>query len=107
MTNDEIDILKDLRRAVCGDDAFDVTPRSYLDMCRNFLRIHPNGRLSIDHQPDTVHLLQIYDRQHGTQYSEKAKAIFFQLASSIVQADGLEKPQELMTLGNFKDILDS
>ncbi len=107
ITNDEIDALKDLRRAVCGDEAFDVTPGPYLDMCRNFLRTHPNGRLSIDHQPDTIRFLQIYDRQHGTQYSEKAKAIFFQLASSIVQADGLEKPQELMTLGNFKDILDA
>lgn len=107
ITDAEMELLNNFRRAICGDHAFSLTSQAYLDMCRRFLRIHPYRRLSIDHKPYTVQYLQIYDRQHGTENAEKAKAVFFQLAKVVVQVDGIEKPQEMITLLNFKETLDS
>lgn len=100
----ETDLLNNFRQAVCGDDAFTLTS-DYLDMCRKFLRIHPNGRLSIDHKPYSVQYLETYDAEHATEYAEKAKAGFFQVAKAVVQADRIEHSVEGMTLLNFKDIL--
>jgi len=105
ITKDETDLLNNFRQAICGGDSFALTSDDYLDMCRRFLRIHPNRRLSIDHPPSTVRYLDTYDREHGTEYAQKAKDIFFKLASAIVQADGIERPEEMMTLLNFKEIL--
>lgn len=105
ITNDETDLLNSFRQAVCGDDSFTRAPDDYADMCRRFLRIHPNSRFSIDHPPSAVRYLDIYDREHGTEYAKKARDIFFKLASAIVQADEIEKPQEMITLLNFKEIL--
>ncbi len=74
-------------------------------MCRKFLRIHPNRRLSIDHKPYSVQYLETYDAEHATEYAERAKAVFFQVAKAVVQADRLEQSVETTTLLNFKEIL--
>ncbi len=74
-------------------------------MCRNFLRIHPDRRLSLDHKPYSVQYLETYDAEHGTEYAEKAKALFFQLGKAVIQADESEQFKEAITLLNFKEIL--
>lgn len=107
ITDEETSLLNNFRRAVCGDDAFGLTSDDYLDMCRRFLHAHPDRRLSIDQKPYTVQFLQSYDRQHKTEYAQEAIAIFLQLAQAVIAADGIERPQEMMTLLNFKEILDS
>jgi SpoVK/Ycf46/Vps4 family AAA+-type ATPase len=105
ISSDETDLLNNFRRAFYGDKSLALTSHDYQELCRKFLRIHPNRRLSIDHMPYSVPYLQIYDRENGTEYAEKAKAMFFRVANAIVKADGEEKPEEMMTLLNFKEIL--
>jgi len=105
ISSDETDLLNNFRRTICGDESFALTSHDYRELCRKFLRIHPNRRLSIDHLPLSVQYLQIYDREHRTEYAERAKAMFFRLANAIVKADDIEKPEEMMTLLNFKEIL--
>ena len=105
ITEEETDLLNSFRHAICGDDAFDLSTHDYLDMCRKFLRIHPDRRLSIDQKPYSVQYLEIYDREHASQYAEKSKDLFFQIARIIVQADGTERTQERIALLNFKEIL--
>lgn len=105
ITDEETDLLNDFRHAICGDDAFALSSHDYLDMCRNFLRIHPDRRLSIDHKPYSVQYLETYDAEHATEYAEKAKAVFFQVAKAVVQADEREQSRETITLLNFKEIL--
>ncbi len=105
ISSDETDLLNNFRRAIYGDKSLALTSHDYLELCRKFLHVHPNRRLSIDHMPHSVQCLQIYDREHGTEYSEKTKAMFFRLANAIVKADGAEKTEEMMTLLNFKEIL--
>ncbi len=105
ISSDETDLLNNFRRAIYGDKFVALTSHDYLELCQKFLHIHPNRHLSIDYVPYTVQYLQIYDHEHGTEYAEKAKAMFFRLANAIVKADGVEKSEENMTLLNFKEIL--
>jgi SpoVK/Ycf46/Vps4 family AAA+-type ATPase len=105
ISSDETDLLNDFRRTICGDESFALSSHDYRELCRKFLHIHPNRRLSIDHMPYSIQYLQSYDRENGTEYAERAKAMFFRLANAIVKADGKEKPEEMITLLNFKDIL--
>jgi len=105
ISGDETDLLNDFRRTICGDESFALSSHDYRELCRKFLQIHPNRRLSIDHMPYSIQYLQSYDRENRTEYAERAKAMFFRLANAIVKADGKEKPEEMITLLNFKDIL--
>lgn len=105
ITDGETVLLNNFRQAICGDDAFALTSHDYLDMCRQFLRIHPNRRLSIDHKPYSVQYLETYDAEHATEYAERGKAVFFEVAKAVVQADRIEQSVEGMTLLNFKEIL--
>jgi hypothetical protein len=105
ITGEETDLLNNFRYAICGDHAFALSSHDYLDMCRRFLQIHPNSRLSIDHKPYSIQYLEIYDAEHVTDYAEKAKAVFFDVAKAVVQADDTEESRENMTLLNFKEIL--
>lgn len=105
ITDEETDLLNKLRRSVCGDDAFALSSRDYIDMCRRFFSLHPNSQLSIDHKPDSVQYLEVYDAEHGTEYAEKAKSMFIQVAQAVVQADERAQFKETMTFLNFKEIL--
>ncbi|HYJ87143.1 MAG TPA: hypothetical protein VEW46_13870 [Pyrinomonadaceae bacterium] len=105
ITDEETGLLNNFRHAICGDDAFALSSHDYVDMCRKFLRIHPNRRLSIDHKPYSVQFLETYDGEHGTQYAEKAKAVFFEVAKAVIQADEREQSKETISLLNFKEIL--
>jgi len=53
----------------------------------------------------SVQYLETYDAEHATEYAEKAKAVFFQVAKAVVQADEREQSRETITLLNFKEIL--
>jgi len=105
IAGEETDLLNSFRYAIYGDHDFALSSHDYLDMCRRFLQIHPNSRLSIDHKPYSIQYLEIYDAEHATDYAEKAKAVFFDVAKAVVQADNTEESRENMTLLNFKEIL--
>jgi CRISPR/Cas system-associated protein endoribonuclease Cas2 len=105
ITDEETTLLNDFRRTICGDNAFVLPSRAYSDLCRKFLSLHPHRRLSIDHKPRSIRYLHVYDQQYATEYAEKARALFLELAESITQADGTESSQEMITFLNFKEIL--
>ena len=101
----ELELLNDIRQVVYGYEIPELTSSDYLDLCREFLRIHPERRLTIDHLPSSVRLLRIYDQSHGTQYADKARTLFIHFGEALVKADNNEHPVEAIILANFKDIL--
>lgn len=52
-----------------------------------------------------VRSLEIYDAQHGSDYAEKAKSMFFRFANSLVKIDGSITQKEEIELNKFKGIL--
>jgi AAA+ superfamily predicted ATPase len=51
-----------------------------------------------------IQALQIYDKENGTVYAEKAKTMFFRFANALVKADGKITPHEQAALSQLKDL---
>lgn len=103
----ELALLNDMRHVVYGYGISELTSSDYRELCREFLRIYPEKRLTIDHMPSSVQLLLTYDQTHDTEYGNKARTIFDQFAEAIVKSDNNAHPIEAMILANFKDILNT
>jgi hypothetical protein len=103
----ELEFLNDMRHAVYGYGIPELSSSDFIELCREFLRIHPERRLTIDHLPSSVRLLLGYDKEHGTEHATKARTIFIQFAEAIVKADNDEHPVEAIILANFKDVLNA
>ena len=103
----ELELLNDMRHVVYGDGIPELTSSDYRELCREFLRIYPEKRLTIDHMPSSVRLLLTYDQTRETEYGNKARTIFVQFGEALVKADNNEHPIEAMILANFKDILNT
>ena len=101
----ELELLNEMRHVVYGDGIPELTSSDYRELCREFLRIYPEKRLTIDHMPSSVRLLIAYDQAYGTQYADKARTLFIQFSEALVKADNNEHPVEAIILANFKDIL--
>ena len=82
-----------------------MTSEDYLELFREFLRLYPNKRLTLDHVPSCIRLLQSYDEEHGTDFAGKPVSLFIQFGEAIVKADQKEDRGETMLLENFKDTL--
>ena len=103
----EVELLNDMRHVVYGSDIPEMNSSDYLELCREFLRIHPETRMTVDHLPTSVRLLLAYDQTHGTEYANKARTLFTQFAEALVKADNNEHPIEAIILANFKEILNA
>jgi len=103
----EVELLNDMRHVVYGVDIPELNSSDYLELCREFLRVHPETRMTVDHLPSSVRLLLAYDQTHGTEYANKARTLFTQFAEALVKADNNEHPVEEIILANFKDILNA
>jgi hypothetical protein len=101
----ELGLINDMRHVVFGYGIPELTSNDYMELFREFLRLYPNRRLTLDHIPPSIRFLQTYDQSHGTEYAGKAKSLFIQFAEAIVKADREEDFIESNTLANFKDIL--
>jgi len=101
----ELQLLNQMRQVVYGPGIPKLNSSDYLELCREFLRVHPEMRMTIDHLPASVRLLLAYDKAHGTEYAGKARMLFTQFAEALVKADNNEHPVEAIILANFKDIL--
>ena len=99
----ELELINATRHAVFGDGIPELTSDDYLGLFREFLQLYPEKRLTLDHVPSSIRLLQAYDQSHGTEYAGKAKQLFIQFADAIVRADMEEDFGESITLANFKD----
>jgi hypothetical protein len=76
-----------------------------MGLFKEFLTLYPDKRLTLDHVPASIRLLQSYDEGHDTQFAHKAKSLFIEFAQAIVKADRNEDFEESVALANFKDIL--
>jgi hypothetical protein len=101
----ELELLNDMRHVVYGFGVPELNSNDYLELCREFLRVHPETRMTVDHLPTSVRLLMAYDQAHGTEYANKARTLFVQFGEALVKADNNEHPIEAIILANFKDIL--
>jgi len=101
----ELELINDMRHVVFGYGIPELTSNNYMELFREFLQLYPNKRLTLDHIPPSIRLLQTYDQSHGTEYASKAKNLFIQFAEAIVKADSEEDFGESLTLANFKDTL--
>jgi hypothetical protein len=101
----ELELINDMRHVVFGYGIPELTSNNYMELFREFLQLYPNKRLTLDHIPPTIRLLQTYDQSHSTEYTGKAKNLFIQFAEAIVKADREEDFGESITLANFKEIL--
>ena len=104
---EELELINDMRHVVFGYGIPELTSNNYMELFREFLQLYPNKRLTLDHIPSSIRLLQTYDQGHGTDYANKAKSLFVQFAEAIVKADRAEDFGESITLANFKDILNA
>ena len=103
----ELELLNDMRHVAYGYGIPELTSNDYLELCREFLRLYPNGLITIDHLPLSVKLLLSYDQAHQTDYANKARALFMEFAEALVHADNTEHPAETILLANFKETLGS
>src|SRR6185503_9787014 len=53
----EVELLNDMRHVVYGSDIPEMNSSDYLELCREFLHIHPETRMTVDHLPTSVRLL--------------------------------------------------
>jgi hypothetical protein len=101
----ELEFLNDMRHVVFGYGIPELVSEDYWELQRQFLRIHPDRLLTLDHLPLSVRLLDVYDQSHSTKYGTTARMLFTQFADAIIKADNDENIYEKMTLENFKEIL--
>jgi hypothetical protein len=101
----EIKLINDIRHVVYGYGIRELTSEDYMELFREFLRLYPNKRLTLDHVPSSIRLLQSYDQEHGTDFTGKAVGLFIQFGEAIVKADQKEDHGEIMLWENFKDTL--
>jgi SpoVK/Ycf46/Vps4 family AAA+-type ATPase len=83
---------------------------SLIDRTDNFQSLLDSNRenwSSISEMKDVacIRALEIFDAQHGTDYSEIGKKMFFRFANSLVKIDGNVTAIEERELNNFKEIL--
>jgi hypothetical protein len=101
----ELELLNDMRHVIYGYGIPEIDSDKGWELQSQFLRLHPDRFLTLDHLPLSVRLLDVYDCSHGTQYAANARMIFTQFADAIIRVDKDENVYEIMALENFKEIL--
>ncbi len=81
-----------------------------LDVRRNALQeaLRKNQESIIENKDSlspSIKALETYDIQHGTNYAEIARVMFFRFANSFVKIDGAISRQEEIQLNKLKDVL--
>jgi uncharacterized protein (DUF1330 family) len=103
LAEDEAALVYDIRRRFIPSTTR-LTAQECRAAYRDLIRENP-GLYAMDELPYSILLLQVYDEEHGTGYAERAKAMFFRFANSVVKADGKVTRSEESALANLKEIL--
>ena len=102
LTDDEAGFLTDISQFFSPEESEDLlTARQHGDILRSVMRDHPDVYQGLRLPPPIFYLLQ-YDNTYGTDYAEKAKAMFFRFANAIIKADGRISPSEKALLPSSK-----
>ena len=103
----ELELINDIRHVVYGYGIQEFTSDDYIELFREFLNLYPNKRLTLDHVPSSIRLLQTYDKEHDTKIASKAVSLFIQFGEAVVKANKKEDHGETMMLENFKQTLNA
>jgi SpoVK/Ycf46/Vps4 family AAA+-type ATPase len=105
LTDDEAGFLADINQFFSPEESEDLlTARQHGDILRSVMREHPEVYRQLELPPPIFYLSQ-YDNTYGTDYAEKAKAMFFRFANAVIKADGRISPSEKAALAEFKTLL--
>jgi len=102
---EELKLANDMRHVVYGYGIPELTSNDYMGLFKDFLRLYPNKRLTLDHVPVSIRLLRTYDEKNNTRYADKGVNLFIQFGEAIVKADKKQDFAESILLENFKDTL--
>lgn len=101
----ELGLINDIRHVAYGHGIRELTAKDYTELFREFLKLYPTKRLTLDHVPSSIRLLQSYDEEHKTNFAKKAVSLFVQFCDAIVNANKKEDHGEMMLFENFKETL--
>jgi hypothetical protein len=101
----ELGLINDIRHVVYGHGIRELTADDYMELFREFLKLYPNKRLTLDHVPFSIRLLKSYDEEYKTDFAKKAIELFLQFGEALVNANKKEDHGEAMLLENFKETL--
>jgi hypothetical protein len=107
ITPTELKLINDMRHVVYGYGIPELNSNDYLELCKKFLRAHPDNRMTIDHLPISIERLVAYDKIHGTEHANRAKNIFLQFAEALIKSDKDEHHIEQILFLNFKETLNN
>lgn len=101
----EIDFYRNVARVFeHSHDDGSLPSRALRDIYRQSIREDPEYYDQLS-RPAAIDFLEVYDDQHGTDYADTAKALFFQFASVLVKADGKVTKHEEAALANLEMLL--
>ena len=103
----ELELINDIRHVVYGYGIRELTSDDYMELFREFLHLYPNKRLTLDHVPSSIRLLQPHDKEHDTNFASKAVSLFIQFGEAVVNANKKVDHGEAMLLENFKQTLNA
>lgn len=104
LSDDEAAFLWDIQQFFVPDlPISQFTKRQLRDLSRDSVRDNPEF-LNL-YKPEIVTYLETYDPVQGTDYADKAKALFFRFANAVAKADGKVTKVEELALSKFKQTL--
>jgi hypothetical protein len=105
ISDEELKLINDMRHVVYGYGIPELTSKDYTGLFKDFLRLYPDKRLTLDHVPTSIRLLRTYDEEYNTDYAIKGVNLFIQFGEAIVKADQKQDFAESILLENFIDTL--
>jgi hypothetical protein len=105
ISTEELKLINDMRHVVYGFGIPELTSNDYTGLFKDFLRLYPEKRLTLDHVPTSIRLLRTYDDEHNSGYAAKGVNLFIQFGEAIVKADQKREIAESFLLENFINIL--
>jgi len=105
ITNEELDLLNDMRHIVLGYDIPELNSDNYMELQRQFHAAYPERIFTVDHMPTTVRILLAYDEKHGSNYGIKARELFAKFADAIIVTDENKDFIEWALVENFKEFM--
>jgi len=107
ISSSELELINDMRHVVLGYGIPELTSNDYFDLLRQFRKLYPKNRVTVDNLPISILVLQNYDKKHNTEFANKVRRIFINFADAIVMADKNKNPSEYVGLEYFKGVLNA
>ena len=105
ITNEELDLLNDMRHIVLGYDIPELNSDNYMELLGKYHAAYPERIFTVDHMPITVRILLAYDEKHGSNYAAKARELFAKFADAIIVTDKVKGFIEWALVENFKEFM--